>query len=235
MVCGRLQRACLTFPPGAACLMSNLFSLMRGLTHPGSRRRVSSSVGADLSCAARLLRRNLGKGFFSFDRFRRAAPLFTDASKSSRYVGGGFFSHCGRFSFWRYGSSSSRKPIDELEGDTVVKAVRALGHLWRHSVVPIFIDNQAFQASAKKGWSKAPRLASSRFRATRAIDVCVNGLSFFSRFMFALPLFLLYRTDVSLLFVGNLKPFIFDFGTVPDCGHVRVCGFFCSCVLVRMP
>ena len=160
MVCGRLQRACLTFPPGAACLMSNLFSLMRGLTSPGARRRVSSSVGADLSCAARLLRRNLGKGFFSFDRFRRAAPLFTDASKSSRYVGGGFFSHCGRFSFWRYGSSSSRKPIDELEGDTVVKAVRALGHLWRHSVVPIFIDNQAFQASARKGWSKAPRLAS---------------------------------------------------------------------------
>ena len=42
-VCGRLQRACLTFPPGAACLLANLFGLMRGLLSAGSRRRVSSS------------------------------------------------------------------------------------------------------------------------------------------------------------------------------------------------
>ena len=73
-VCGRLQRACLTFPPGAACLLANLFGLMRGLLSAGSRRRVSSSCREDLLSAALLLRQNDGKGFFSCLLYTSPSP-----------------------------------------------------------------------------------------------------------------------------------------------------------------
>ena len=66
---------------------------------------------------------------------------------------------CGRFSWWRYGAAASRHPIDTLEGDTVLKAARDLGHLWRDKIVPFSIDNQAFQRSAVKGWSRAHRIS----------------------------------------------------------------------------
>ena len=158
-VAGRLQRAVLTLPPGAACLLANLFSLMRGLARPQSRRRVSKVAKRDLMCSSNLLDLNCGRGFFSYDHFLRAPRVATDASKSARYVGGGYFSMCGRFSWWRYGASASRQPIDALEGDTVVKAARDLGHLWRERIVPFSIDNQAFQISAAKGWSRAQRLS----------------------------------------------------------------------------
>ena len=36
---GRMQRALLTMPPGAACFMANLFALMRGLSVPWQKRR----------------------------------------------------------------------------------------------------------------------------------------------------------------------------------------------------
>ena len=158
-VAGRLQRAALTLPPGAACLLANLFSLMRGLARPQSRRRVSKLAKRDLKCASNLLDLNCGRGFFSYDHFRRAPRVATDASKSSRYVGGGYFSMCGRFSWWRYGASASRHPIDALEGDAVVKAAGDLGHLWSERIVPFSIDNQSFQISAAKGWSRAQRLS----------------------------------------------------------------------------
>ena len=41
----------------------------------------------------------------------------------------------------------------------MVRAARDLGHLWKKKRVPFFIDNQAFQASAVKGWSHAGRLS----------------------------------------------------------------------------
>ena len=66
---------------------------------------------------------------------------------------------CGRFSWWKYGCSAARHPIDALEGDTVLKAARDLGHLWRERIVPFSIDNQAFQRSAVKGWSRAERIS----------------------------------------------------------------------------
>ena len=158
-VAGRLQRAVLTLPPGASCLLSNLFALMRGLSRPHDRRRTSSTSRRDLSSAAALLGLNRGEGYFSYDQFTRAPPVFTDASKSSRYVGGGYLSFCGAFSWWKYGASASRKPIDTLEGDVVVRAARDLGHTWKKRLVPFHIDNQAFQASAVKGWSHAERLS----------------------------------------------------------------------------
>ena len=54
-VAGRLQRAVLTLPPGASCLLANLFPLMRGLAKPHDKRRVPSSSRRGLSSAASLL------------------------------------------------------------------------------------------------------------------------------------------------------------------------------------
>ena len=156
---GRMQRAVLTLPPGAACLLSNVFALMKGLMRPSARRRLSRACAGDFSLVAKMLDLNQGMGYFAFDHFSLAASVATDASKSSRYVGGGYLSACGRYSWWRYGSSAARKPIDALEGDTVVKAACDLGHLWAKCRVPFLIDNQAFQLSASKGWSRAARLS----------------------------------------------------------------------------
>eukprot|EP00965_Chrysotila_dentata_P069366 2292742-Pleurochrysis_carterae.AAC.1 len=56
----------------------------------------------------------------------------TDASKSPRYVGDGYFSRsAGHCHYWFYGSSARRQPIDWLEGDTVLVALADLGHMWR--------------------------------------------------------------------------------------------------------
>ena len=59
---GRLHRAAMTLPPGASCLLSNLFALTRGLARPHSRRRVSKEGREDLNWAAHLLSLNEGKG-----------------------------------------------------------------------------------------------------------------------------------------------------------------------------
>ena len=158
-VSGRMQRGVMTLPPGAACLLSNLFSLMRGLSRPWQKRRTTSALRRDLGDMAHLLGLNMGRGYFAFDRFERAPDVYTDASKSSRYAGGGYLSLCGRCHYWIYGRAAARRPIDFLEGDTVVAAVTDLGHLWQGRLVPFHIDNQAFQRSALKGWSHAERLS----------------------------------------------------------------------------
>ena len=79
-----MQRAILTLPPGAACLLANVFALMRGLLKPGARRRLSRACASDFTLVASLLDLNQGQGYFSFDGFREAAPVATDASKSAR-------------------------------------------------------------------------------------------------------------------------------------------------------
>ena len=45
-----------------------------------------------------------------------------------------------------------------LEGDAVLMAAADLGRSWRGKLVPLHIDNRAFQLSGAKGWSKATRL-----------------------------------------------------------------------------
>ena len=156
---GRMQRGIMTLPPGASCLLANLFALMRGLSLPWQRRRTSAALRADLQTVADLLELNQGRGYYRFDSFGLAPMVDTDASKSPTYSGGGYFSRCGRFRYWRYGNQASRQPIDYLEGDTVTVAVADLAHLWHHKRVPMRVDNRAFQASAVKGWSKAERLS----------------------------------------------------------------------------
>ena len=68
------------------------------------------------------------------------------------------FLECGAYNYWTYGSSTSRQPIDYLEGDAVLRAAQELGHSWHRKVVPVYIDNSAFERSLHKGRSKAPRL-----------------------------------------------------------------------------
>ena len=112
----------------------------------------------DCNNLADLLESNCGRGYYDYSLFHAAPTVWSDASKSKNYTGGGYVSECGRYDFWKYGSAAARKPIDELEGDTVVKTVEDLQDGWRHCIVPFGVDNQAFQMSAVKGWSHAERL-----------------------------------------------------------------------------
>ena len=155
---GRMHRAILTLPPGAACLLSGLFTLMAGLKLPWHLRRTTKLVKKNFRELARLLELNMGRGFYSFEHFERAPLVLSDASKSRGYTGGGWVSGCGRYSLFKYGNKASRRLIDELEGDTVLHAVERMGPHWKHKVVPFGIDNSAFQSSLAKSRSKAPRL-----------------------------------------------------------------------------
>lgn len=157
-VAGRMMRAVMTLPPGAACFLANLFALMRGLVLPWQQRRTSRALRMDFKVLYDLLNMNLGKGYFAFDQFARVPDIDTDASKESRYAGGGYASRCGRYRFWRYGANAARRLIDFLEGDTVVVAMEDIGPTWRQCIVRFNIDNSAFQQSAVKGWSRAERL-----------------------------------------------------------------------------
>eukprot|EP00965_Chrysotila_dentata_P038506 1279302-Pleurochrysis_carterae.AAC.1 len=94
---GRIQRAVMTLPPGAGCLLANLFAFMRGLSLPYHVRRTSAALRRDLATVADLLQRNMGCGFYRFDDLSRAPAVDTDASKSPRYVGGGYFSRSGHY------------------------------------------------------------------------------------------------------------------------------------------
>ena len=157
-VAGRMQRAIMTFPPGAAWLLVPVFMLMSRLKKPWQERRTTREARDNFLYCSRMLGEALGRGFYSYANFKRAPSVWTDASKSKGYAGGGFVSACGRYDFWRYGSRAARKAIDYLEGDTVVVACTRLAHLWRGCIVTIFCDNKAFQQSGAKGRSKAARL-----------------------------------------------------------------------------
>ena len=155
---GRMQRAIMTLPPGAACLLVGLFTLMAGLKLPWHKRRTNKGVRDDFTWLHKLLSLNMGRGFYSYANFKRAPEVRSDASKSKGYAGGGWVSRCGRYSLFKYGSRASRQPIDFLEGDTVVDCVTKMGKYWKHCIVPFGIDNSSFQLSLRKSRSKAPRL-----------------------------------------------------------------------------
>ena len=157
-VAGRMQRCIMTFPPGAAFLLVPVFALMAKLKLPHHRRRTNKEVRDNFKYTAGLLTAALGRGYYSFANFARAPPVWTDASKSGGYAGGGFVSADGTYDFWQYGSRAARNPIDELEGDTVVVACTRMAYKWAGCIVTIFCDNKAFQASGAKGRSKAERL-----------------------------------------------------------------------------
>jgi hypothetical protein len=155
---GRMQRACMTLPPGAASLLMALFALTAGLRLPWHKRRLTRMVRSNFKHLHALLSQNLGRGYYSYDLFERAPEVRTDASRSGHYAGGGYVSEDGHYGWFRYGRRAAQRPIDFLEGDTVVACVEQMGHRWHGKRVPIGVDNKAFECSGEKGRSKAPRL-----------------------------------------------------------------------------
>ena len=121
-----MQRAALTLPRGAFCFLAALFALMRGLSFPWQKRRTSRAVRADFKVVADLLETNSGGGLFAFDHMQRAPAVYTDASKESRYAGGGYVSMCGRYRWWTYGSAAARQPIDFPEAYVSSGSVRVV-------------------------------------------------------------------------------------------------------------
>jgi hypothetical protein len=159
VIAGRMLRATMTMPPGARCLMSNMFTLMSGLSLPWHRRRTTRAERQDYHFLHQLLKMNTGRGYYSYERFPQGPTCLSDASRApGKYTGGGWFTSDGWFDYFRYGSAAARKPIDFLEGDTVIHAIERQGERWRKKSIPFGIDNQAFQKSAVKGSSRAARL-----------------------------------------------------------------------------
>ena len=157
-VAGKMQRATMTFPRGAACLVMSMFALTVGLTLPWHRRRVTKAARGDMWTIWELLHLNLGKGFYSYTNFLWGPEVATDASRSKSYTGGGFICRDGVYDFWQYGSRAARKLIDFLEGDTVVETVRRMARRWKGCMVKFYIDNMVFEKSGEKGRSKKERL-----------------------------------------------------------------------------
>ena len=104
-----------------------------------------------------MLRAAMGRGYYSYANFKSAPSVWTDASKSKAYTGGGFVSACGRYDFWRYGTRAARKLVDYLEGDTVVVACARLAYLWKGCIVYIFCNNKAFQQYSSSRQSRVGR------------------------------------------------------------------------------
>ena len=157
---GTIHRAIKTMPPGAGVFMANVLSASRGLKLPWHKRRVNGLMRRDYQQISALIELNLGKGYFDFRHFARAPDIHTDASKGMSFAAGGYFSMCGRYNYWKYGSRARRGLIDELEGDTSFAALYDLGEagLLYRRLVRLRIDNSAFQLSAYKGWSRTDRL-----------------------------------------------------------------------------
>jgi len=153
-----MERAVKTMPPGASCLLANVFLLMVGLSLAWQKRRTTRKEREDYRFFYDVLNSNLGKGYYTTDRFQEGPTVYSDASRSSRYSGGGWCSSWGPFDYWRYGTAAARRPIDFLEGDTMICSVESQGPTWAGKIVRYNMDNQAFQKSAVKGRSRAERL-----------------------------------------------------------------------------
>ena len=155
---GKMQRAAMTLPPGAACLIVSIFTLMAGLRLPWHRRKVTKQARVDLLWMRFLLSLNMGKGYYSLAGFGSAPEVRSDASKSKKLTAGGYASRCGMYNWWKYGRNAARHAIDYLEGDSALQCWREMGPSWYKKVVPHGIDNMAFERSAEKGRSKVERL-----------------------------------------------------------------------------
>ncbi len=84
VVAGCVRRAVLTLPLGATCLLASVFALMVRLMFSRARKRTTNAERADYALLARLLRLNLGRGFYRLDAFEGGRALaLGDASKAS--------------------------------------------------------------------------------------------------------------------------------------------------------
>ena len=150
-VAGRMQRAILTMPPGASCLLSNIFLLMVGLSVAWQKRRTTSAERRDYKFLHDTLGMNSGRGYYTFERFSQGPTIISDASRSHKYARGGWVSSWGPFDWWVYGTAARRRPIDFLEGDTVIHCLETQGKTWAQRWIPFGVHNQSFMKSAVKG------------------------------------------------------------------------------------
>ena len=157
---GKMQRAIMTLPPGAACLLVNCYRMMSGLLLPWHARRTTQAEREDYQFVHDCLKYVDGKGYYSYDGFAEGPTVLSDASKSRECTAGGYVDSHGHYDWWRFGTSAARKPIDYLEGETVLQACRDRGEAWRGCQIPFGCDNQAFELSAERGRSQADRLNS---------------------------------------------------------------------------
>ena len=155
---GKGQRAVMTLPPGASCLLTETYALMSGLSVQWQRKRTSAEERSNYGFMAHFLSLNMGQGYYSHEDLEPGPDVYTDASKSKDYTGGGWWTTDFFADMFVYGSKAARKPIDFLEGDTVVAMVLLCGWAWRGKIVRVFVDNQAFERSGEKGRSRAKRL-----------------------------------------------------------------------------
>ena len=157
---GRMYRASITMPRGSRVYLSELIALTRGLKKPWHRRRMTEAARSDIKMVISILRSNHGRGYFDISHLPWAPALYTDAMQDQKQAAWGWCSENGFWDAGTYGSKVKKKPIDELEGEVVRRAATSIGDQWRGCRVPIYIDNQSFQLSFKKGWSRAKRLTS---------------------------------------------------------------------------
>jgi hypothetical protein len=144
---------------------------MRGLSLPWQKRRkrrFSRGLQADVAWGAAMLRANFlrwGAVFslmMSFAGYRLRGPMRQIAGgmwapAMFRVCGAGYVSSTGAYCYWKYGSSASRKPIDELEGDDVrVYVENEQRATWRGCIFPIYIEKKAFFRR------RAPRVGARR-------------------------------------------------------------------------
>ena len=86
---GRAQRAVMTLPPGARCLLQPIYAAMHGLKHAWQQRKTNKLERTAWLFLYEVLALNMGRGYFSYDGFSPGPAVCTDASKSNRYAGGG--------------------------------------------------------------------------------------------------------------------------------------------------
>ena len=153
VLAGRIHRASLTLPMRAKAYMANVLRLMRGLKMPWHRRRVTAAARRDVRSMIEILEHNHGKGVFAFDDYPFSPPIYTDASVSSRYAGGGYFTLDGAYDYWQYTRGMSRKPIMILEADSAYRALKARAASLRGTRVDLYTDNQSFGLALRKGAS----------------------------------------------------------------------------------
>ena len=157
-VAGKVQRAVMCLPPGAACFLTNCFAMMMGLTIGYQRRRTSRKERQDYLIVHDLLMYCKGRGYYSYSGFAQGPHGQGDASKQAKFAGGGYVTSDGFYDWWKYGPSAARQPIDALEGDVLRRACSERGAKWKGMQLPWGIDNSAFQLSQVKGRSRAERL-----------------------------------------------------------------------------
>lgn len=155
---GRAQRALYTFPKGGSCLLAVIYRMMGGLKLPWHQSKTIRDERSCYQLIHDLLRLNLGRGYYRLDDFSVGVGMVSDACKSSKLTGAGWVCQDGDADYWKMGTSAARNPIDEIEGDTVVRACVANAHKWHKCIVPFGIDNTAFERSVAKGRSKVDRL-----------------------------------------------------------------------------